>query len=194
MAIGATTLLAVAVGLVGFLSPSTIPLCFQPESGGQTLLVCPTAQSVFRTEPIPATATSPALPPSDPDVVIRDTVAGTDLFVVEMVGLAAAAVAAAAAIRQLRGSSERSGLPLALTLLKLPTGALTAVLGLILMRGQFVPGLSALDSPGQILAWALAFGYAQELFTRLIDKQGQSVLNGVRGADKNPVEGSPVPV
>ena len=68
---------------------------------------------------------------------------------------------------------------LALAALKLPTGAITAFLGLLLMRGQFVPGLSALDSPAQILAWALVFGYAQQLFTRLVDQQGQTMLNNV---------------
>jgi hypothetical protein len=41
----------------------------------------------------------------------------------------------------------------ALALLKVPLGALTAVLGLLLMSGGFVPGLSALDSSAQILAW-----------------------------------------
>jgi hypothetical protein len=74
--------------------------------------------------------------------------------------LCAAAVAAAAAVSGIRGTSERHAVPVLLTLLKLPTGALTAFLGLMLMRGQFVPGLSALDSSAQILAWALVFGYA----------------------------------
>jgi hypothetical protein len=104
--------------------------------------------------------------------------------VVELVGLTAAAIAAAAAIRRIKGSSERYGIPLALASLKLPTGAITAFLGLLLMRGQFVPGLSALDTSAQILAWALVFGYAQQLFTRLVDQQGQNVLEAVRGADK----------
>ena len=104
------------------------------------------------------------------------------MLIVELIGLAAAAVAAAAAIRKLRGSSEPHGLPVALAVLKLPTGAITAVLGLLLMRGQFVPGLSALDTSAQILAWALAFGYAQQLFTRLVDEQANVVLNDVRGA------------
>ena len=72
---------------------------------------------------------------------------------------------------------------LALAALKLPTGAITAFLGLLLMRGQFVPGLSALDTSAQILAWALVFGYAQQLFTRLVDQQGQTVLNSVRSPD-----------
>jgi hypothetical protein len=41
--------------------------------------------------------------------------------------------------------------------------------------------------PAQILAWALVFGYAQQLFTRLIDQQGQTVLESVRGADRTEV-------
>jgi hypothetical protein len=65
--------------------------------------------------------------------------------------------------------------------LQLPTGAVTAVLGLLLMRGQFLPGLSALDTSGQILAWAIVFGYAQQLFTRFVDQQADTVLNEVRG-------------
>jgi len=73
--------------------------------------------------------------------------------VVELVDLTAAALAAAAAIRGLKGSSERYGLAIVLAGLKLPTGAITALAGLLLMRGQFVPGLSALDTSAQILAW-----------------------------------------
>lgn len=184
VAILASTLLAVVLGFIGFMSPTTLPLCFQPESAGQTLLVCPTGQSVLKSDD--------ASPASDLVTVTKRTAERKDIFVVEMVGLAAAAVAAATAIRGLRGSSERSGLPLALTVLKLPTGALTAVLGLILMRGEFLPGLSALDSPAQILAWALVFGYGQELFTRLIDRQGQSVLDGVRGANNTPTDATPL--
>ena len=56
-----------------------------------------------------------------------------------------------------------------------------AVLGLLLMRGQFIPGLTALDSSAQILAWALVFGYGQQLFTRLVDQQAHTVLDRVRG-------------
>jgi hypothetical protein len=69
----------------------------------------------------------------------------------------------------------------ALFLLKLPAGALTAVLGLLCMRGGFVPGLTALDSSAQILAWAIIFGYAQQVFTRLVDNQGQDLLEDVAG-------------
>ena len=74
-----------------------------------------------------------------------------------------------------------------MAVLKLPVGALTAVLGLVLMSGEFVPGLSALDSSAQILAWAVVFGYAQQLFTRLVDQQADTVLDnaGGRGDDRS---------
>ena len=175
------SLLALGLALIGLLSPASLPLCFQPEAAGQTVVVCPTAQSdtVLDREPAgPASA--------DIDEAVRGTASRQDLLIVELVGLAAAAVAAAAAVRKLRGSSEPHGLPVALAVLKLPTGAITAVLGLVLMRGQFVPGLSALDTSAQILAWALAFGYAQQLFTRLVDQQAHAVLNDVRRTDKPP--------
>jgi hypothetical protein len=174
--------LAIGVAVTGFFSPTLIPLCFAPEEAGKATVVCPTAQSA----PFIPTGGEPqeGVPEQDIDDVVRDTAKRPDLIVVELVGLTAAAIATAAAIRRIKGSSERYGLPVALAALKLPTGAVTAFLGLLLMRGQFVPGLSALDTSAQILAWALVFGYAQQLFTRLVDQQGQTVLDNVRGADR----------
>jgi hypothetical protein len=184
------TVLAIGIALTGYLHPTLIPLCFAPEEAGQATVVCPTAQSApFKTTVSVETSAAPASgaetsakPAEDIDDAVRSNATKWDLLVVELVGLIAAAVAATAAIRGIRGSSERYGLPVALAALKLPTGAVTAFLGLLLMRGQFVPGLSALDTSAQILAWALMFGYAQQLFTRLVDRQGQTVLETVRGA------------
>jgi hypothetical protein len=181
------TVLAVAIALLGFVRPTMIPLCFLPEQAGGTVVVCPTAQSS-----LPLPGPQPGLAVPDVDDVIARTAGHADLFIVELVGLTAAAVAAAGAIRGIRGSSEPHGLPVALAALKLPTGAVTAFLGLLLMRGQFVPGLSALDTSGQILAWALVFGYGQQLFTRFVDQQAHNVLDSVRGADKH-TEPTPMP-
>jgi tetrahydromethanopterin S-methyltransferase subunit C len=147
------------------------------------VVVCPTGQSEPFTPSQMGLQAQEGTVIKDNDVVIADTAKPGDLMVVGLVGLIAAAVAAAAAIRNIKGSSERYGLPLALAALKLPTGAVTAVLGLLLMRGQFVPGLTALDTTAQILAWALVFGFAQELFTHFVDQQGQTVLSSVRAAD-----------
>jgi hypothetical protein len=170
-------LLAVGVAVMGFLFPTVVSVCFQPEKGGQTLVVCPTAQSVL------GSAGEPGPTIVRVNDVIAKTVKREDLLVIEAIGLTAAALAAAAALRGIRGSSEPYGLPVVLAALKLPTGAITAFLGLLLMRGQFAPGLSALDTPAQIIAWAVIFGYAQQLFTHFVDQQAHTVLNAVRGAD-----------
>ena len=174
--------LAIGVALTGFFRPTLIPMCFAPQEGGKVTVVCPTAQS----EPFVPTGEQrqKGVPTRNIDSVLQQTAKPGDLIVIELVGLTAAAIATAAAIRNIKGSSERYGLPVSLAALKLPTGAITAFLGLLLMRGQFVPGLSALDTSAQIIAWALVFGYAQQLFTRLVDQQGQTILENVRGADK----------
>ena len=184
-------LLAIGVALTGFLNPALIPLCFAPQESGQAVVVCPTGQSAPFSTTAGTNAQQPGTQVQDIDDATKAAVSRQDLIVVELVGLTAAAVAAAAAIRRIKGSSERYALPVALAALKLPTGAITAFLGLLLMRGQFVPGLSALDTSAQILAWALVFGYAQQLFTRLVDQQGQAVLNNVRNADSPQPNPSP---
>ncbi len=175
------TLLAVGVAVMGFVTPTTVPLCFEPERAALTTVVCPTGQSALVSTGQQA---GPAVL-ADVDDLVKETANRVDLLVVELIGLIAAAMAAAAAIRGIRGSSEPYGLPVALALLKLPTGAITAFLGLLLMRGQFLPGLSALDTSAQILAWAIIFGYAQQLFTRLVDQQAHTVLDNVRATDKD---------
>ena len=81
----------------------------------------------------------------------------------------------------MNGRTTRLGLPVALAVMKLPTGAFTAVLGLLLMRGNFLPGLSNLDTSAQIIAWAIVFGAAQQLVTGLVDRRAQDVLSQVAG-------------
>ena len=112
---------------------------------------------------------------------MRLTASSADYPVVALAGLLAAVVAGIATLRKMRGTSTPYRVPLALAILKLPAGALTAVVGLILMRGGFVPGLTALDSPAQIVAWAVIFGYSQQLITGLVDQQAQGVLTDVGG-------------
>ena len=112
------SLLGLGVAIAGWVAPTLIPLCFAPEESGYAVVVCPTQQSApFRiTQPgVPDAATTTR----DIDDVTRRT-SPQDLMVVELVGLTAAAVAAAAAIHGVRGSSERYGLPVALAALKLP--------------------------------------------------------------------------
>jgi hypothetical protein len=166
-----TILTATTVILVSQ-TPTILPLCFPADGvadSGDPLLNCPTGSNV--------------LAPS-----------GDDILVVSLLGLLGGALAATVSIRNLRGTSTPYDLPVALSTLKVPLGAFTAVLGLVAIKGDFVPGLSALDSQEQILAYALLLGFGQQVFTMTLDKKAQSLLNGVTSKDSSsaPVHG-PVP-
>jgi hypothetical protein len=152
-------LLVLAFAVVVFFHPSAVPLCFQPgatSGGGGVTTACPSGGQ--HASPL-------------------------DVVVVAVLGLLGGALSAAVSIRNLRGTSTPYDLPIALALLKVPAGALTAIGALIAIRGQFVPGLSALDTQEQILAYALVFGYAQQLLTGLIDKRALGLLDSVPSKD-----------
>jgi hypothetical protein len=157
--------------LVGILRPQLLPLCFKPTD----FAVCPSGVGPI----IPKNANEHLT-----DLAVRSAASSWDMPIVAMVGVIAAAISAAVALRKLQGTTSPYSLPVALAVLKLPTGALTAVFGLLLMRGGFVPGLSALDNPAQIIAWAILFGYAQQLFTRFVDDRAHDVLNQVGGQER----------
>jgi hypothetical protein len=180
------TIGAAGMIVVGVTNPSVVPLCFNPEG----MVVCPTED---RPAPGQSGATDGTARPelsaeeqADVDDVIRDTANRWDIPLVALVGFIAAALAAATALRRIKGTCTEYNLPVALAVLKLPTGALTALLGLLLMRGDFIPGLTALDSSAQIIAWAVLFGYAQQLLTRFVDDRAQGVLADVGPGDPAP--------
>jgi hypothetical protein len=185
---------AAGLGAYGIVASDKLPICFSPSNN----IVCTTSTTAIPSELLPKNvAPAPTgqptnAAPADVDKQMRKDAGSWDILLVELIGLLAAAVAAAASLRGIRGTSTPFSLPVAAAVLKLPTGALTAVLGLLLMRGEFVPGLSALDSPGQIIAWAILLGYSQQLFTRFVDRHAQTVLDrlGTRDpADRSPSTG-----
>jgi hypothetical protein len=141
-------LIAVMAGLVAS-HPESLPLCFSPGSDASSL-ACPHGD---RTLPSPE-----------------------DIFIVAGLGLLGSAAAAAFAIRGVRGIPTPYDIPVTLAVFKLPLGAFTAVTGLLLLGGDFVPGFSALDNQRQILAYALTFGYAQQLVSRLIDNRARAIV------------------
>jgi hypothetical protein len=169
------SLCVAGITLLGVLAPEKIPLCFTPETVDSVNVVCPT-----ETLSVEASGSSTVMPSQQElDEKMRDTANAWDMPLIEIVGLLSAALAGALALRSIRGTSTPYSLPVAVAVLKLPSGALTAVIGLLLMRGGFVPGLSALDSSAQIIAWAIVFGYSQQILTRLVDRQANSVLENV---------------
>lgn len=149
---------AIGLGVFAAIWPDKLPMCFSPSN----TIVCTSSTAAISGAPDQVANGQPSTVSSDRiDSAMRKTADGWDVAIVEGVGLLAAALAAAASLRGISGSSTPFGLPIALALLKLPTGALTAVLGLLLMRGGFIPGLSDLDSSGQIISWAVVLGYSQ---------------------------------
>jgi hypothetical protein len=112
--------------LLGILRPGLLPLCFKPTN----VAVCPSGVGHV----IPQHAND-----HEVDVLVRHAASSWDIPIVVMVGVIAAAISAAIALRKLHGTSTPYALPVALAVLKLPTGALTAVLGLLLMRGRLRP-------------------------------------------------------
>lgn len=143
------------LALLVALGPEAMPMCFA-KKGSSPLNICPSGQNH----------------PS-----------GGDVLIVTGLGLLGGALAAAFSIRNVRGTSTPYDVPVALAMLKPPLGALTAVSSIVLLGGDFVPGLSQLDSQRQILAYALVFGYAQQLVSRLIDNQGRTILNSLPSKD-----------
>jgi hypothetical protein len=102
-----------------------------------------------------------------------------DVTLVALFGLLGGALSGAFAIRNLQGTSTPYSVPVALSLLKLPAGALTAIIGILLVRSEFIPGLSQLDNQPQVLAYAFVFGISQLIFTRYVDDRAQEVLSRV---------------
>jgi hypothetical protein len=161
------SLLVTATIVVVWLAPNVMPLCFPrevvvavgpPVTTRQMGLNCPTGFS-------------PAGPYRG------------DVLVVALLGLLGGALAAAISIRNLKGTVAPYDVPVAPATLKVPLGAFTAVLALVAIRADFVPGLSSLDSQEQILAYALVFGFAQQLLTRLLDQRAQVLLDGLPSKD-----------
>jgi hypothetical protein len=158
------SLLVIAVCIVGALQPGTIPLCFQPSNTAGTASP-------------PTTGGESFVCPSTTGYAARPT--GGDVSIVALMGLLGGALSATFTVQKLRGTSTPYGVPVALAVLKLPAGALTAITGLVLLYGKFIPGLSELDSQGQILAYAIVLGIAQHLVTRFVDQKAEDVLRSV---------------
>jgi hypothetical protein len=147
-------ILAAALAVLGMTMPEKASLCFpSPPTLSTISTICPTGGA---------------------------RAGGYDILLVEIIGVTAAGLTGAVSISRLQGTATPYMIPLALILLKLPAGAVSAVLGLILISAGLIPGLGNLTSQAQVLAWAALFGAGQQAVTHFVDAKGQEVLNSVR--------------
>jgi hypothetical protein len=166
--------------------PTAVPFCFKPDittaqaatlpleqKPGNHRVVCPSGEQAVGDDPLRPT--------------------GPDVWIIAGLGLLGGGLASAVSVRKMASSAAPYDVPLALALLKVPTGALTAVAGILLLGGGFVPGLSELDTQRQILAYALVFGYAQQLATRYLDDRATTLLAEVPSKHSPPTQTRSLP-
>jgi hypothetical protein len=161
-ALSIAVLVVITVWVVA-LHPTVMPLCFPHE----TITAQGTVEHGLNC-PTRSRTTAPS---------------GGDVLIVALLGLLGGGLASSVSIRNLKGTGTPYDVPVALAMLKGPLGAFTAVVGLVAIQGDFVPGLSVLDSQEQILAYALILGFGQQVFTRLLDQKAQTLLSGLPARD-----------
>lgn len=90
-------------------------------------------------------------------------------------GMVGALLSGMPAVMRSDGTRNPFSLPRWQGLVKLPTGGVTAILGLIALRAEWIPGRPP-ESWAEVLVWAAAFGAAQQVITRLLDTRVQNLL------------------
>jgi hypothetical protein len=105
--------------------------------------------------------------------------AQSDVFVVAVLGLIGGVISSGVFVRGLYGNSKPYDVSVPLALLKVPVGGFAAIIGVMLLAGDFVPGFSAVDKQSQILAYALLFGFAQQLLTKMLDERAAALVASV---------------
>jgi hypothetical protein len=158
----AALVLAAAVGgliWLGEKTPSALPVC------GQRLQGC-----VLGTTGKGADAAT--------------VVTSTAVVAVALVGAAAGVIAGLESLRRLRGTSIPYSVPTALWLLKAPAGALSALLGVLLVRSLPFADDLGMANLGGVLGWAIVFGSSQQLLTRLTDERAQMLMHAVRSGSR----------
>jgi hypothetical protein len=103
----------------------------------------------------------------------------TDLLTVEVWGAVGGLVGAVVSLRSLRSSPDPMGLLAAQLALKPAAGAAIAVFGVVLLQSGILPPLQAVEVR-QLAAYAIVFGFAQEAFTAMVDRQAARLLDATR--------------
>ncbi len=136
--------------IVGSLHPKYFPICWPtPSAQHPMMMICPNGGSQASVGNMP--------------------------LVLGMGGIGAV-LSVATNLAGLKPAGVRFSLTVAQGLLKIALGAITALLGIILLRTQTnAPGFLA--SQAGLLTTAVVFGYSQQVFTRLVDRQANTLMD-----------------
>lgn len=159
--------LLLGLGLVGLAWPNAMSLCAakptSTASATSAVLICPTGERQAVNGP-----------------------SGGDVFLVELVGLVGAALSGVRALAAAQNVAGPYSLAIAQALLKATAGSITAVIGVVLLGAGIIPNVGQLPSQAAILAYAIVFGYAQQLVTGIVDKRADAVLQAAAPAPPAP--------
>lgn len=152
--------LALVLSVLGMAKPSVLSVCFPMASSTQSdaegkkpvELVCPTG---------------------------KDRPTGGDVPLVALLGLIGGTIGGTASVtRSSRPTITAYTLRVARACLKIAVGAVSGILGLLVLSAGLAPGFETLTSPTAILVYALVFGSSQQLLTQAADKTSERVLKG----------------
>jgi hypothetical protein len=98
-----------------------------------------------------------------------------DVLMIELLGALGGLLSAVFFLKGLQAVRGPYGLPLAQGILKVPTGAAVALVGIwVLQRG--VLGLLTPQSGDKIIAYAVLFGFAQQALTSALDTRATALI------------------
>jgi hypothetical protein len=109
--------------------------------------------------------TVPALPP---------------IGTIEAWGAVGGLIGGLAAIWSFQGNTDPPGLQIAQIALKLPAGAWTGLVGIIILQSTLVPSIKA-ATMGSLAAYAIIFGAGQQALTRFVDNRAEDLLAKRKG-------------
>jgi hypothetical protein len=141
-----------ALGLIGILKPGLVPTCIPPNMAVPEAL-CPTGGKV----------------PS-----------GWDVWLVQLFGALGATISVVLLLIRRRPDLSPYVLVGYQALVKILLGAALSVVGLLALGAGLVSGIVYVGSQAALLLWAVLFGYAQQVGTRLLDNYADRLMDEVR--------------
>jgi hypothetical protein len=179
-------LLVVLLTAIGWHEPQVVPLCFPDPDSEVEEATASAAEADQNTAGQPAavvcpSSDTPAEQPGDAPDDASDRASSGDVATVVLFGLVGAALTS---VQFVVRPAPSTALPLTSArifqaLLKAATGMLTAILGLLFLRAGVVPGFTRIDTRSQLIVYAVVFGAAQQLVTRLIDSRSDALIGSV---------------
>lgn len=113
-----------------------------------------------------------------------------DIWLIMGLGMLGALLSGVIALSQSKPGGVHYSLSAVQALNKVGLGALTAVLGIIVLRTLLSSHSTVLSGQPELLAAAAAFGYSQQLFTGLMDKKASGLQDAA--SPQTPAQPSPV--